>query len=499
MTETRKTHLLFIFTDQQRADTLTACGSSSVIMPNLDQLAEQSCVFRKAYVTQPICTPSRASIMTGLYPHSNGCTENNIPLAEQIPTLAEMLPAGQWITAYYGKWHLGDEIFRQHGFDHWAGIEDQYDKYYSSERNQESRSAYHHFLVEHGIQPQNGSRFGRVETVRLREELSKAEFLAQKSCEFIQEHRKRPFVLYVNFLDPHPPYTSPLDDLYQSKNVELPANFDDICGPERHLKKRMMREHYRVHGGEGAEDLQLDSEESWQTLTARYRGQCTLVDRAVGKILDALKHAGLFEDTIIVFTSDHGDQMGSHGILEKGVMCEESARVPQLLKLPGQEKQTLIDQPVSQVDLVPTLLEALEVPVPSALEGKSLYGSLAEGSTIPAEDVFIEWNEETGLEHSAWFQKCLAACEGFAPEADLYQAHSDRIRTIITPDGWKFSYSACGMHELFNLYDDPLETENLFPRQEHQTLIHELTERIIQWQQKTNDPDRFVEVIKPYG
>src|SRR5690554_2482467 len=138
----KKPNLVFIFTDQQRADTL-----NNYIMPNLYSFARESIVFEKAYVTQPVCTPSRSSIMTGLYPHSNGCTENNVCLSDEIPLLNEMLQKKIWTTAYYGKYHLGNEIFKQHGFDEWISTEDMYSKYYTSEKDKKQRSNYHHYLL----------------------------------------------------------------------------------------------------------------------------------------------------------------------------------------------------------------------------------------------------------------------------------------------------------------------------------------------------------------
>ncbi len=126
----RRPNLLFLFTDQQRQDTLRVYGREEMKTPNLDGLADESIVFNNAYVTQPVCTPSRSSIMTGLYPHTNGCAANNIPLSRKHKTIAEMLPEGKYECGYFGKWHLGDEIVGQHGFEkNWVSTEDEYHKY----------------------------------------------------------------------------------------------------------------------------------------------------------------------------------------------------------------------------------------------------------------------------------------------------------------------------------------------------------------------------------
>ena len=166
-------NLLFIWTDEQRADTMAAYGNTKIHAPNLDKLASESIVFRKAYVTQPVCTPSRSSVMTGLWPHTNGCTTNNVPLAKEVHCLPELITDRQYRTAYMGKWHLGDEIFTQHGFEEMVSIEDGYARYYGPGRDRTQRSDYHHFLIANGYKPdQNDGTFGR-------------EFACRHTCRFL--------------------------------------------------------------------------------------------------------------------------------------------------------------------------------------------------------------------------------------------------------------------------------------------------------------------------
>ena len=126
MTEQERVNLLFIFTDEQRYDTMAAYGNTRIEVPNLNRLANEGIIFKRAYVTQPICTPSRASIMTGLYPHTVGCVANNIPLPEDVPVLPELADFKEYSIGYIGKWHLGDEVFCQHRFDIWISTEDMY-------------------------------------------------------------------------------------------------------------------------------------------------------------------------------------------------------------------------------------------------------------------------------------------------------------------------------------------------------------------------------------
>ena len=150
--DTSRRNIVFLFTDQQRADTMACYGNDVVRAPNLNALANECFVFENAYVSQPICTPSRSTIMTGLYPHATGCVRNNIPLDASVPTIARMVPDG-YHTAYFGKWHLGNEVIRQHGFDEWLSMEDQYRPYYTDPEHLEVLSDYHQFLIENGPTP----------------------------------------------------------------------------------------------------------------------------------------------------------------------------------------------------------------------------------------------------------------------------------------------------------------------------------------------------------
>ena len=202
-------NLLFIYTDEQAFNTLAAYGNRAIQMPNLNRLADESVVFDEAYVVQPVCTPSRAALLTGLWPHQNGCTENNLSLWPEVRCLPEMITRGDYVTAHHGKWHLGDEIFAQHGFEEFISIEDEYGRYYSAGRDQTQRSSYHQFLIEAGFMPQNGVTFGRGEAARLPEVFGKPAFVAREASRFIRQNRDRPFILYANFLEPHMPFFRP--------------------------------------------------------------------------------------------------------------------------------------------------------------------------------------------------------------------------------------------------------------------------------------------------
>jgi arylsulfatase len=484
----RPPNLLFIFTDEQRADTLAAYGNTRIQMTNLNRFASQSTVFQRAYVTQPVCTPSRSTLLTGLYPHTSGLTENNVPLPEEVPCLPEMLTAsagnGGYTCAYHGKWHLGDEIFPQHGFPEFRSIEDGYARYYSAGRDPEARSTYHGWLVEQGVVAPGDPPLERGAACRLPEPYGKPAYLAREASRFIREHRKEPFVLFVNFLEPHMPFFGPRDDQHALDEVLLPANFDDLPGPDRPLKTRLFQRAYYQAGHSG---LPLRTEADWRRMIANYWGLCSLVDTHAGTILDTLSECGLDEHTIVVYTSDHGDMMGSHRLLAKCVMYEEAVRVPLLVRLPGQREGQTISTPVSQVDLLPTLLDYMGQPLPEHRQGESLR-PLMEGEEVAPRDVFIEWSG-----HNNGFGDVIGrvmpppgALE-LATEDQIVAAITDPVRTVITPDGWKLNYSPLGEHELYHLAEDPYETQNLARDPDARTKFDDLAARIRAWQERTKD------------
>jgi len=478
-------NLLFLYTDEQAFNTLAAYGNPRIEMPSLNRLAQTSSVFEQAYVTQPVCTPSRSTLLTGLYPHTNGCTENNIPLRPDIPCLPEMITRGEYVTGHFGKWHLGDEIFGQHGFDEWVSIEDGYRAYYGPNRDHTTKSSYHQFLVDNGITPSHGEFFGRGQATRLPEEYGKPAFLGQEASRFIRANQSKPFALYVNFLEPHMPFFGPRDDQYNPTDIPLPSNADATPGPEQPLKVRLMAEHYRR---KGFGNLDLKNGPDWQRMIANYWGLCSLVDTHVGTILQTLDDCGLTENTIIVFTSDHGDMMGSHGLIAKCVMYQEAVRVPLLIRLPGQRRGKRVKGVVSQIDVVPTLLDLLGQALPDHLQGQSLKPVLESEDPVLTDNIFIEWNgPNNGLgDVRSKVQMPEWMAEKASP-AEIATACSDPVRTVITADGWKLNCSPLGEHELYNLHEDPGETENRFSKPRHAALRSKLLSEIRTWQKHTAD------------
>lgn len=471
-------NLLLLWTDQQRYDTLAAYGNRAIRMPNLDALAETATTFERAYCTMPVCTPSRGSVMTGLYPHAHGAVWNNVPLPTEQRCLPELVPQGDYATAYIGKWHLGDEIFPQHGFDTWRGTDDGYKEHYSPGRDPEARGAYHHWLVARGYRPP-GDHFGRDWQCALPECDSKPRFQADETVAFIHENAGSPWVCSVNTLEPHHPLPSALGDTYDPATLPVRGNFFVPPGADKPLRTRLLSTRIMAHG---FERYHMQDATSWRRAKADYWALCTMVDRHYGRILDALRETGQFDETMIVFTSDHGEMMGSHQLFGKGVPYEESTHVPLLVKLPGQTEARRVAQPVSLVDLLPTQLDVLGHAMPDGLHGRSLR-TLCEGGEETPRDVVVQWLGGSQVE----LFNASDAEAALAPAADLRAAVEADYRTLITPERLTYTLYATGEQELYDLRTDPFELENLAPNAPPAQLA-ELRARLTAWQTTIADP-----------
>ena len=472
-------NVLFILTDQQRRDTMRCYGNDWIETPNLDSIADSGFVFENAYVTQPVCTPARGSIMTGLYPQTTGLVKNAIELRPDIPTVAELV-SDEYICAHYGKWHLGNDAFAQHGFEDWISIEDHHRAGFQRREQRNRESDYNIWLREQGIDDPPVSPISYEKWLPgadLPEELTQAAYLGNEATRFLRKHDGRPFVLYVSFFEPHPPYTGPLNGLYDPDSLPVgPAFLQRPDGGS--LVNRARADYYMAGnlnplGAEGGDFHDLTSEAGWRRLRAQYFANVTLVDRNVGRILDALDDNGYAENTIVVMSSEHGEMGGDHGMLEKRSLYEEASRVPLLMSVPWLNSgQTRIEGSVSQIDLVPTLLELLEQPVPNHLQGASLAPVLRGEAALDDNDVFLQWN---GM-----------------GDRNLGSPLINRMvslpwRSVITADRWKLNLCAGDQCELYDLNNDPFELTNLFDEPAQRDRIREMAARIRIWQDETGD------------
>jgi arylsulfatase len=469
MAAQRKPNLVLFLPDQQRADTLACYGGVKVHAPNLNKLASESVVFERTYVTHPVCTPSRSSLMTGTWPHINGCTRNSVPLDRRFRVFPELMQDNDYRTAYMGKWHLGEDGPAGRGFHKWVSTENHGD--------------YTKFLMSEGITPdKSNERFSEVAISNLPIDLARPNFLEKHACDFIERHPRDPFILVVAFVEPHSPYNSPLNDVNPLAEVELDLTATLPESEDIPLRYRLMREWQQAEAILDRERLPKQlffgiTPDEYRSIKQRYFGLVTLVDQSIGAILSCLERCGLSENTIVVHTSDHGDSLGAHHLFGKETMFEEAAHVPWLIRLPGQTEPKPIWHPVSHIDFVPTLLDLLGAPGHPQCAGRSLL-PLIHDDTAPAQNVYLEWAPN---------RTKVKKGSKLARRRVIKRAVEESTRTVVSPDDWKLCLRDKDRNELYNLRDDPFETRNLYSDPQCASVTSRLSGEIQRWQEATND------------
>ena len=352
---------------------------------------------------------------------------------------------------------------------------------------------YHQHLVESGYEPDGQHSdgvgvFSADARQDLPEEFQMASYLGDQAADFIERNKDRPFALYVSTFEPHSPYHGPFMDMYDPASLpvgdaflKLPDGASMVNRVRANYFMQFMMEgkshaddHYMTRYAAAREDV--TTEHGWRTLRAHYLANITLVDNMVGKITDALENAGVADNTVVVFTSEHGDMMGDHGMLEKRSFFEESARVPLLMRVPWLSKeQTIIEGSVGHIDLVPTLLDLSGNALPNTLQGKSLV-PVMKGEQALDRDVFVQWNGTSDE----------------LPDRFLGSGAINRMltlpwRSVITPDRWKLNLCAGDQCELYDLNSDPYEMNNLYNDPAQRDRIIDMAARIRIWQHETGD------------
>jgi len=465
---TKTPNVLLIFTDQHRTDAIGCYGSEICTTPNVDRLAREGVVFDRAYTTCSLCSPARASIMTGQFPHTHGMLNNieapggDMKELQLRPNLiSEILRGAGYNLGYVGKWHLGDKVLpRDFGF---AG-----DNFPGHGGGGFHYPEYAEYLKQRGLSynirrlppppfpygHQAGLFAGPVEaTVDY--------FLAENTntllTNFSQDWQKqgKPFFVWCNFWGPHPPYYVPEQFLSLYKDADIPPwkNFEDSLEHKPAIQRNIIPPQRRHQPWS-----------FWRERVAHYYAFVTLIDQQIGRILDHLTELGRAEDTIVIFTADHGESLGIHGGLSDKTcfMYEENYRIPLLVRTPASASRPGAREArfVSLADVMPTCLDAAGIAPPAVVQGRSLL-PLVEGSAPP------QWRDDVTAEF-----------HGFVI---LYS------QRMIRYDHYKYVYNAGGEDELYDLGADPYELTNRIADPDHAPILDELQTRLLRWMTETKD------------
>jgi arylsulfatase A-like enzyme len=283
-------------------------------------------------------------------------------------------------------------------------------------------------------------------------------------------------------VEPHSPYNGPLNDEHPLDEIDLDLTATLPESEDIPLRYRLMREWQQAEAILDRERLPFQlffgiTPDEYRSIKQRYLGLVTLVDQSIGAILECLERCDLADDTIVVHTSDHGDSLGAHHLFGKETMFEEAARVPLLIRLPGQTRSKTVSQPVSHIDFVPTLLDLLGQPRHSQCAGKNLLPLINE-ETVPSENVFLEWAPN---------RTKIKKGTSLARRRAIKRAVEESTRTVVSQDGWKLCLRDKDLNELYNLNEDRWETRNLYADRQYASMVSRLAVEIHRWQESTND------------
>ncbi len=485
-------NVIFILSDDHRFDFMGFTGKVPWLeTPNMDRLAEEGAYFPNTFVTTSLCSPSRASILTGQFSHTHTVVDNSAPAPESLIFFPQYLQEAGYETSFFGKWHMGsNDDNPRPGFDHWESFYGQ-GVYYNptlninGERQEYGDSTYiTDLLTEHALEWLKGREDGEKpfflylshkavhsEFAPARRHLGKyddEEIILPSSFYTSAQPVKgksNPYGLkdYVGQNDNAVEGTSYPEGFLESRgtNVEAfeePARDEDYYGENRTPDwQKMQRESwhgvdYMYHGG-------LD----FKTFYKRYCETLLAVDESVGAVLEYLDEQGLAENTLVIYMGDNGFSFGEHGLIDKRHFYEESVKVPFLVRYPEVlESSQVITKMIQNIDVAPTILEVAGVKKPGQMQGMSFL-PIMKGEDVSWRDrIFYEYYWENH----------------FPQTPTMHGVRTDRYKLIRYHGVWD-------TNEFYDLQEDPFEMKNLIASDEHKALIDTLTTELYDWLEGT--------------
>lgn len=480
----KRPNILFIMTDQHRWDCIGANGNRLIKTPNLDRLAAGGANFTHFFVQAPVCVPSRASFFTGRYPHSHRNRVNYTPLDRGEVLMQSRLRDAGYATASVGKLHYHPPNVteaRRTGFD-FVELHDAVrplDRFsdYVAWRNQHDPQANLYYRAYAKNIPVGQNPFRQA----IDEDYSETTWVGERTRHHLRQLARsdKPFFLFSSFWKPHSPFEvpQPFDAMYNDVEIPLPKQMtlDEIMQLPPPLRSLILR--FRPAYDTARERLQ------W--MYRSYYGAISHIDREVGLILDALDEAGIADNTIVVFSSDHGDQLLEHGLTGKNCFFEASVRVPFMIRFPKHVRPGQYNELVESVDLLPTLFELAGLAEPYSNQGRSLVGLISDdgGNYVPRTAVFSENiipEVITGGRDEFEFVKGEGIRGTRHPDAKMVRTRR-----------WKYIYYPEGFAELYDLESDAKEMHNLAGDAQYREQVFEMKDHLLHWLTTADEADQI--------
>jgi len=427
-------NVVFILSDDHRYDAMGFMGHPFAKTPHMDAMAKNGAHLKNAFVTTSLCSPSRASILTGLYTFRHKVVDNQRPVPEGTIFFPQYLQKAGYKTGFIGKWHMGHANDNPRpGFDYWFSFKGQ-GKYYSPGPK--------YTINENGKRvPQEGY----ITTL-----------LTEKAVEFLKDQKdsEKPFFLYLSHKAVHGPFTPEpkYEDTLKDLPFKLPVSSEKLKTNKKNRPRWLLDQRNSWHGM----DFPLHTGNTVEELYKSYCEALRSVDDSIGAVMDQLKKMGIHDDTLVIYMGDNGYMFGEHGLIDKRVAYETSSRVPMLMQCPSIIKGgTVVDEVVANIDIAPTVMETMALKKPPHMDGQS-FMPLAQGKTIPWRDYF--------LYVYYWEQNYPQTPTHFSIRGDQY----------------KFTtyYGLWDTDELFDIKADPMEQNNLIHDSGYQNQKKQMQDRL---------------------
>ncbi|MCP4505165.1 MAG: sulfatase-like hydrolase/transferase [Fuerstiella sp.] len=436
MTDTRP-NILWYCTDQQRFDTIAALGNEYVQTPTIDQLVDDGVAFTAAYCQSPICTPSRSSFMTGMYPSRVHNTRNgNDTFPDHPPLISRLLADSGYDCGMVGKFHLQSSGYRTE-----PRLDDGYSFWKFSHAPRDDWEIGHDYAD--WVRAQGGDLDGmRNSDERVSPEMHQTTWATDMAIEFLDQERSGPWMLNVNIYDPHPPFVPP-------KAYADRFNPEDMPGPWFQESDLAQQEIFKDIDFQ--DEVRTPEDHKAREAQALYYAMIAQIDDQFARLLKAIDDAGQTSNTVVIFTSDHGESLGDHGLMYKGCRFYEGlVRVPLIFRWPGTIKKNVRSAAlVELLDLTATVIELAGLDQPDYMQGRSLLPIL-KGAAEPSH-----------------FRDSVR-CEYFAALDPYFTGGTGTFGTMYRRGHWKLVvYHGHGLGELYNLEDDPQEFNNLWDDPAH--------------------------------
>ena len=492
-------NILFIMTDQQRYDCVGANGNPIIKTPHLDALAAESANFSHCFVQSPVCTPSRACFFTGRYAHAHKNRVNYTKLPAGETLFPKLLQAAGYRTGIVGKSHLyyeyppTPEEARRTGFDDvqlhdGAGSVDEWSDYakWRDAHDPKAREAYYRQTVQDvaELKSKLGPRDNPYRTL-IDAEFTDTAWTGMKTRDQLAAYARtdQPFFLFSSYWKPHSPFEvpAPYDAIYSDVEIPLPRRETRarIQAMPPHLERMILRTEYRGR----APEFEMDHERL-QWIYRSYYGSITHIDDEVGATLKTLEELGLADNTIVIFVSDHGDQMLEHGMLGKNVFFEGSVRVPFMIRFPARIRPGVYDELVETIDLLPTLFDFCGLGTPYGAHGRSLAPLVTDsGREYTARDCVFSENV---------MPEVFARVHNFEKGKGVFGVRHPDAKMVRTRR-WKYNYYPPGHEELFDLENDPGEFVNLAGDPDYGDIRADMHQRMVNWLITATETDQIAE------